>query len=70
MVMISMYHAGVWGSMWRSVDMLGSVSVNHSLTTPRCKNGTSECARPGFNFWEGRDVGQCLSKSQLHWTKV
>ena len=23
--------------------MLGSVSVNHSLTVPKCKNGTSEC---------------------------
>ena len=23
--------------------MLGSVSVNHSLTMPGCKNGTSKC---------------------------
>ena len=23
--------------------MLASVAINHSLTVPRCKNGTSEC---------------------------
>ena len=31
------------GSILKWVDALGSVSVNHSLTTPRCKNGTSKC---------------------------
>ena len=25
------------------IEMLGSVSVNHSLTRPRCKIGTSKC---------------------------
>ena len=43
MVIVSAFHAGGWGSIPGTVEMLGSVSVNHSLTAPRCENGTSEC---------------------------
>ena len=30
------------------VETSGSVSVNHSLTGPRCKNGISECMHDKF----------------------
>ena len=40
---IPTFHMGGWGLIPRRVETLGSVSVNHSLTTPRCNNGTSEC---------------------------
>ena len=36
-------YAGDLGSIPGRVEMLGSVTINHSLTVPRCKNGTSKC---------------------------
>ena len=43
MVIVLALYVGGRGSIPRRVEMLGSVSVNHSLTVPRCKNGTSKC---------------------------
>ena len=46
-VIVPTFHAGGWGSILRRTETLESVSVNHSLTGPRCKNDTSKC-------WEDR----------------
>ena len=43
MGIVSAFYAGARGSIPGKVEMLSSVLVNHSLTGPRCKNGTSKC---------------------------
>ena len=43
MVIVPAFYVGGQGSIPGRVDTLGSVSVNHSLTSSKCKNGTSKC---------------------------
>ena len=47
MVIVPGYRAEGWGTISVKVETSGSVSVNHSLTGSRCKNGTSK-------WWEDR----------------
>ena len=61
MVILFMSHVGGHGAIPGRVETLSSVSVNHSLTAPRYKNGTSECGRLGFDLQEDREVAECLS---------
>ena len=58
MVIVPTFYAGGQDSIPGRVKPLCSVSVNHSLTGPRCKNGTSECglgrimcASPAWDVW-------------------
>ena len=50
-------NVGGWGLIPGRVETLGSVSVNHSITGLRCKNGTSACREdrmctsPAWNVW-------------------
>ena len=41
-VIVPTFHAAGQGSIPVRIEMLGSVSVNHSLIITRCKNGTSK----------------------------
>ena len=41
MVIVQAFHAGDRGSIHKRVETLDSISVNHSLTDPRCQNDTS-----------------------------
>ena len=43
MVIVPVFQPEDWGLIPRRVETLGRVSVNHSLTAPRCKIGTSKC---------------------------
>ena len=43
MVIVLALHVEGQGSIPGRVEALGMVLANHSLTTARCNNGTSEC---------------------------
>ena len=48
MVIVPTFHTGGWDLIPQRDGTSGSVSVYHSLTTLRCKIGTSECGEDRF----------------------